>query len=340
MTRFLVTTAVAALVSTGAIASDNEAYVNQISTTGGNSANIVQNGDGNRVGTTASGKPGPAVQDGDGNVMSIIQGGGDVAGATGSFINASAGIDQIGDDNSLTIDQSGIGGSRIFEVQQNSTGGGSNTATINQTGNMRVSRVNQTNDGSGGVNTVEITQTGRQFQQSTVGDRDGFDTETQSGIDRGVFQVGADQRVTILQDGPNNLIQTVSQSGGNGNTATLNQFGSTNFIDTVTQDGGLNTTEITLDGASNGQGSFTGKAAGVGLSMATISQTGDMNDLTYSVEGSDNLFAFSQSGNGNEIRGVVDGNANQAAVAQTGNSNTSQFDQSGNNNNIGITQSN
>jgi hypothetical protein len=51
------------------------------------------------------------------------------------------------------------------------------------------------------------------------------------------------------------------------------------------------------------------------------------NTLTYTVNGSNNLFAFAQKGGGNSITGTVGSDSNQVAVLQVGNSNTTTFTQ-------------
>lgn len=114
----------------------------------GNTVVITQTGDGNAVGTgTGTG----IYQNGTNNMMTIVQENGSRAG-TMSIQNmfgipaqeGGQGLVQLGANNTLTINQMGLG-SEVRFVLQDGTG---NTATINQGLN------------SGGMNTADVTQIG------------------------------------------------------------------------------------------------------------------------------------------------------------------------------------
>ncbi len=252
----------------------------------------------------------------------------------------------------------------IGDIHQENTGTGApgdrNTITIGQHTNHRY--------GYGQSNRADIlTQigTGSALVISQIGLRNIVTYVTQTGIGGGA---GSDNSVTISQTGGDqNWVGNASQQGTQ-NTVIIAQTGMSNEIETLAQTGTRNRAEITQNGVGNqlvsliqnndgtgtslgnraildfggddnGVGDFTGAALSVALDVATVSQIGDNNLLTYEVTSDGNLFAFSQDGSGNTITGSTSGgDVNQVAIKQVGNANGAHFTQIGGGNNLAIVQ--
>ncbi|WP_353475371.1 hypothetical protein PVT71_17595 [Salipiger sp. H15] len=340
--KSLVVSAIAILAG-GAHADSNAAYLEQ--TGNGNSASVSQLGSGARAGD--NGLPGAIVQNGNGNDIAILQNNGGTAGAGGNYIHASKGIDQLGDNNTLAITQTF--GSRVFEVQQDATAALSpsadplNVVTITQTGNMAVSRVNQTYTGSGAAGTaneVSITQTGSQYQLSRVGDSNGFSNEVLFGQDRGVFQSGESNSVSIVQQAANHAVLVAKQSGTGNALDVFQGGGHGNLLASSIQSGSDNVADLYFSGGSNGQLGFSagGAAEGASVLSASLTQDGAANSVSLTVFGNENQFGFAQIGNGNTAAGTQTGDLNEIAVSQTGDLNIAVYAQLGTGNIAGIVQ--
>ncbi len=186
------------------------------------------------------------------------------AGAPGD--QTGLGIDQIGNANTLRIDQTGAN-QAVFEVQQNGGTSGtlsSNTATITQDGgySARVSNLRQTFTGGAAdaANEVTITQTG---QSSRVGNTSSGPRNDGSGAN----QTGTGNQLTITQTGNSQLVYTATQtntaSSGGSNAASITQGGGNGNqlreLSQVNTGGADNTATLTFSGNGNGAiaGTFT-----------------------------------------------------------------------------------
>ena len=329
-----------------------------------NTIDISQTGSGNRVGSENNSLPGSsytAVPSGWG--FGIIYG----------LLND--GVDQIGSKNTLEITQANPAtqyeGNIVGTVKQTSllaASAAANSATITQnapgsSGYARnvVGEVIQDNTG-GAVNDVDITQTGANYYNNN---RIVRVTQKGTGNDFDATQTGEGNLLTLAEQkgaggtgGSNNKI-AVSQTGGNDNLfGSLSQIGDNNYLSATAIGSGNqlvsvsqnnsgagtvgNSATLSFTGLNNGVGMLTGDAATVGVTLATVNQLGDNNQLSYLVTGNSNLYGFNQIGNTNSITGTVtNSNNNQVAVYQNGASNTAVFAQSGGGgNNAGITQTN
>ncbi|MEI5682698.1 MULTISPECIES: beta strand repeat-containing protein [unclassified Mesorhizobium] len=349
------TTAVGLLMGAAFAGSENEAYIDQIG--GGNSASIVQGqSNGSAVGNRAGHTTQRIRQDGadneliinqthDSNVTSPPRNQINRAGSPGD--QAGLGIDQIGNSNYLRIDQTGPN-QAVFEVQQNggtSATTSSNNATITQSGgwSARVSNLRQTFTGSAtdDANDVTITQTG---QSSRVGNTSSGPRNDGSGA----HQTGFGNDLTITQTGNSQLVYTATQtnnlSAGGANIASISQGGGNGNqlreLSQVNTGAADNIATLTFSGAGNGvtSGVFTGPALGVGVLQSRVRQTGEGNDISYVVTGSDNLFGLVQDGLGNWIVSTVDGSANQVAISQEGDGNSAKLEILGDSNLFGVAQ--
>ncbi len=358
---FFTTVAAAALFTAGAAyASDNKVFIDQVGDS--NDATIVQEGNNNSVGNTTETRNTPqgartarhiATQDGSDNDLSVNQTGNNNAfgSQTGTGFSSDAdgfglGVDQIGNGNYADVDQLS-NDNKIARVQQID----GNSLTMTQTGAIDgrgrtsnvVTTVYQENTGGSG-NTATIFQN-RTDLSNSAGGANGFNRigENQTNATRvggGIYQVGSENDVNVVQDGPGQNVLTEVAQTGFGNMADIDQLGQNNFIGTVTQDNVAigNTATLFLDGDDNGRGSFSGDAAGVGLNVGDVNQDGDDNSLSYEATGNGNLFAFNQVGDNNAITGIVTGSNNQVAVSQTTSGNNTVFNQNGSGNNLGVTQ--
>lgn len=145
----------------------------------------------------------------------------------------------------------------------------------------------------------------------------------------------------------------IGTSTGNSNEVAIKQNGGGNITD-FTQLGNGNVIGVSLLGDNNGALAFGPGAAGdlsalnpSKLTEGSIYQDSSLaspgNAVTYTVNGSNNRFAFAQIGGGNTINGSVGGVAsssnNQIAVLQVGSNNTANFTQTGTgSNNASISQ--
>ena len=367
---FLATTTALGLLSSVAYADSNETYLTQTGNL--NAATILQDGRQNRAGKPAAGA---MVQNGDNNIIFIDQTGPSSppnpkhSRSRASVGEDGNGVDQIGDNNRLQIIQvttTTNWATSVGEVQQTANGVSglevTNDVSVNQNDpdgrSSTVLRIRQTYTGDGTIagdrNLVTIDQTGgsqaigrltnsgsRGAYQNGVGNTIDVD---QAGSLNGinfVSQTGAYNIATLNQNGTSNVIFNTIQTGDN-NDANISQTGNNNLLSSLTQTGftgGLgNTASLSFSGNNNGQGTFSAQVGSLGLAEATVLQQGDDNDLSYSVIGGGNLYAFSQVGNSNTTTGTVSGDNNQMAVLQNGDSNNSSASQTGTGNRISVTQ--
>ena len=102
-----------------------------------------------------------------------------------------------------------------------------------------------------------------------------------------------------------------------------------------------NTLAVNITGNFDGgplQAAFDAPLTVVGLQPGQLSQTGNGNAMTFTVNGSGNLFAASQEGAHNVLTAMITGDSNQAAVSQAGSGNTLSFTQNGNGNRLTVIQ--
>lgn len=321
--RIACSAAVAAMLFAAPALAQSSTYMDQIGD--GNTAVINQSGTGNAVGDSDADRR--ALQNGNDNTLTIDQSDGDKVGTSGNYLQNNTGLDQAGNNNVMTIDQSAAQGQRVFVAQQV---GDDNNADVTQSANASISTLSQ----QGNNNVMTVDQYGAPFQRNSVGDPGG----SRYVQTRGAFQSGNDNVMTIDQGGGgNNDIVRASQMQ-DGNVMSLTQTGGLNRLETVSQDGLENTATIAQIGDRNGRTGFTGDAATVGVSGATVTQSGDYNMVTVTSLGDDNLFGVVQNGNNNDVAGLQDGNSNEAAILQMNSGNVVDFSQVGTGNNLAVTQ--
>ena len=230
MTRLLTTAALAALLSTSALANSNELFVDQV------------NGNNNVVGSADN----RATQDGDNNLMDVRQNGSNNWAGFDSRPNAAQGLTQVGNRHEADIDQKG-NRNQVRNLTQDK--GNRNSADIDQDGNDNtVVTARQ----AGSDNALTVDQDGNRNMVSLsrqVGD-DNTSDFTQNGNDNSIHSIQGDFNqdrglagvgvigacmgcgMTIEQRQNNNLADTVqfgaNQTGdifqnGNGNIAWTNQ---------------------------------------------------------------------------------------------------------------------
>ncbi len=343
-----------------------------------NSLAITQSGDENKVGThwnSGSNKGLGVDQNGDRNSITIDQSKNQNAVYEVQQTGAAGATSQ---QNMLTITQktdgNAYGANSVVSVNQTNTGGvaaNANTIEILQTdlhtgpgANNGIGRPNA-NGLAGGIIQegsglgVTVNQVGRHNKIFSI---DQYGTGTPSnGTTITINQSGAAGNGS---DGVDNAVRKVVQGtdvlGVSDSTVAINQYGSRNYIGLVSQTGGDgNHANLTFAGNDNGgsgnvgnngtAGSFT--ALGVANSLATsgglseseVIQTGAGNNISYTVTGNENLFAFSQIGSGNTIDGTVGdtsaSSSNEVAILQNSSGNTASFSQTGaGSNNLAIHQ--
>lgn len=258
-----------------------------------------------------------ALQQGDNNHLEVWQNG------TGNVVNE---ITMLGSNNGLPPDGNGSyrrvgvlidqgGTNNLVEVSyiegSNNTGpaGGSNTY-------RNVHRIDQSGTGNGQLASVARTwgSEGNRIWVFQTGNTNNFD------IEQGTNSASTQNFVTVDQT-------------GNDNAVWVRQFGS------------YNTAALSFVGDRNGNGAFSSGFDDNGLTQGQVIQDNDgvmTNSITYSVLGSDNLFAFKQDGTNNLINGTVGdlsaSDGNQVAVLQVGNNNVADFSQVGGSNSLSVSQ--
>jgi len=235
--------------------------------------------------------------------------------ATGGALPGQAGINitQFGSDN--TVSEASIEGSR----NRSWTTGAA--LSIRQVGlnNGNTASLARMKDSDG--NFIHITQNG---------------DENQFDMQQGLSAASTGNEMTLDQTGNRNTSTGVQ--GGDYNEMVLTQLGDDNGLE-VNQLGSTNYASVLIDGNSNGTPQLlTGKAALTGLISGVITQAGNGNEVSLSIDGDNNAFGFQQTGDDNDITGSQVGNGNQAGVSQTSSLNVASFVQNGSFNVVGITQ--
>ena len=348
-------TALGALLSTGVLAENNTAVIDQGAVTGGdyNSTLIVQSGNSNVVGTDDE----PLTQDGDYNTTNINQTSSTAAPSTHGrnrnevgVHNDSSGVDQIGDRNELNIVQSTTTTNFpnvVFEVRQTGDEEAAeltNLADITQNagaGNSMVGEVHQTNSGDGMSQTLANRLTIVQTGSHSIGRHSNV---AQTG---GVYQDGTSNTATIDQTGygSGQKIYKVIQDG-TGNFADIDMSGAGNRLQLLDQDG-TNDAVINISGTNNGHGgnsdyagTLRNASALADVQASSIIQGGNGNEVNLNISGNTNQFGITQDGTDNNAANViVSGVNNSLGVRQYGTGN--DFDLStiaGNDNVLGLNQ--
>lgn len=269
------------------------------------------------------------LQQGDNNILSLNQEAG-----SGNVISL---VQQIGNGNGGSVQNTAAGQHTGTWIQQYGSNNQIDNSTIigdNNSGlNDQTHYIRQRGNDNGHIASTAITKgsNGNGIHVESWGDRNNFD------VRQGLNTASTGNDATVMQTGDDNW-------------ARATQYGSYNQL-AVIQNGDHNSSTTLFDGDGNGSGSFTGGPA-AGLTNANLVQgqvfqdsgsalTG--NSLTYTVYGSNNLFAFAQLGSDNTVSGkvgtgAVDSNGNQVAVLQTGDGNNSTFTQNGGGNNLAVSQ--
>lgn len=281
-------------------------------------------------------------------------------------------LDQNGNDNSASIDQSLGSNNKAGASSQKVTQNGNwNTISIDQSGsNNSIGLGANTDSGLGVTQTRASTTSTKNSNKMTLtqtSDNNQIGSAVQSSSAQGF------NTLTISQGGTgDNAVGSVyqRQSSSVTNIATITQNGHNNTLDRVSQDarvgGGYNPNEITvtMDGSNNGGDVFTGGGAaeasgamssnliqGIDLGVKGnkiditvagtsnefgVSQYGTLNKatgITFGAGSADNELGIFQSGLANEVAlGSIDGADNRLGVRQAGSYNTVSLVVNGNEN--------
>ena len=236
-------------------------------------------------------------------------------------------VNQTGAEQKATVDQTGnLNVSTVDQyAEASSYGPGKQTATVTQVGTSNLADVDQNQTGGGGKteNTALVDQNGTNNKA--------YQTENAPSSNSG-------QHVTAIQDGIDNLSTQTINGGytdnflvdqkGTANTATQTGTGVTHNTAKIYQDGTDNTATQTLAGSNNGY--YGGIYAGERI---LIDQFGERNIATQVFTGYGSSHGNSadiqqigddntatQNGDGRNIYAdfVQDGNDNNASSIQTG----------------------
>lgn len=341
-------TGLVALMSGAATAQSNEAHIVQDGND--NTAIITQGGELNRAGHVGykTYPSDPILQNGDDNVLTINQvGSSNDAGVSRVHSDYSgSGIDQLGNQNSLTIDQL-TNGSKVHQVLQAASSAATtptNVLSITQSSHAttalisnRVNSVVQLHTGHIGVNSASIVQhTVGTVNGQIIGD--GSQTSNSSRF--GVMQIGAANTITaeqgngasnrivyllqngltntlsVTQAGTQNVVGDINDNPGNPatgiqqigdlNQASVTQTGDQNNVRTVYQHGDGNVATLNVTGNSNGAADFTLGFEDLGLTQGVVIQSGE----------------GALEGNGNDLSYTVVGSSNLFAFSQLGSDNS------------------
>ncbi|WP_322865058.1 hypothetical protein U5922_001925 [Aquicoccus sp. G2-2] len=307
---------------------------------------VLQQGNTNQALVTRSGETGSIVHkivmDGNSNVLVIDQGKGGTGGGSNTVTLAKI----VGSGNgttNTTADYRGAypGVAGVLVVQKDSPGWQiTGTAIGNMVQEASIEGDDNQSSGIWGGNAVSVEQYG-----------------SYNGLTSSVARmIGSDgNKIAVVQTGDSNNFSVYqgTVTTDTGNVALVDQVGIGNDV-TIDQNGSYNSTTANFTGDGNGVGPMTGVAkdlvdldTGDELFQGNIFQDSSSaasgNTISYTVVGSDNLFAFAQIGAANTITGSVGtsgaSSGNQVAVLQNGSGNNSTFTQNGGgNNNLAVKQ--
>ncbi|WP_108818140.1 curlin [Pseudovibrio sp. Alg231-02] len=309
------------------IGDSNDAIVVQTNTAGGgNTATVLQTGSNNIAGnnrTANTNHHGQMVQNGASNTLSVNQDNNQMV----------KNVTQSGDQNTASILQRANGSPsdrtpdhRVWGVSQTGQAGAvalQNSLTIDQRGDTNVvARVTQENTNAvGGVNTASIRQRG-ELNGANIDDVPPDPTGTGTPVVEGpshgakLIQVGSANDTSALQNGSRNNFWLESRGVGN-------------MVDLV-QDAGSNQsyTKSVIEGDMNDAGyRQTGDMQDIDVSlngsnfMIRARQAGDSNTVDYVGAGTNGKVSIQQSGAGNAFSGYSWGDRQYIAVKQSGDNN-------------------
>lgn len=245
-------------------------------------------------------------------------------------------LDQAGDRNTASIDQSAASSSAVGSSASKAAtqSGDDNALSIEQIGNRNTVAAGGTGNDvarqSNNDNAATILQDGedndiRQLRQTGV--RDFQDTTTDDV-----------NTATATQTGNGNSIQNLQQRyeiavGTAANSLVLSQTGNDNLVKQAFQYGAGNSLNAAFDGDRNGATPLSGvsllpappgvPSSAAGRHSSYLIQDGLDNDIKLDVDANDTAFGFYQLGEGNSVNTVaITGDFNSMGVRQEGNENT------------------
>ena len=276
-----------------AYADENEAYLSQSGSTGGNAAGINQSG---AVGALAGRSTKSMQQNGSSNSLKITQSGTGNRIANAFRDNNGTQVEygellQSGASNAITLTQSGEGNSANEIIQRSGTSG--NTLTLTQSGSRNaIEKISQESTSANNEdqpgNTATITMSGSDNEVALVYQK----SQTQVGNYALTSTVGNTATIDIRGTG---------NGGGDFGTSfaavtTANEFrqvGRENTM-TVSISGGTNQVGVKQEGGGNSVGTLSINGSGNQLG---VRQYGTGNDLDFkTLNGSDNEIGISQIG--------------------------------------------
>ncbi|MCA0922094.1 hypothetical protein [Pseudooceanicola nanhaiensis] len=265
----------------------------------------------------------------------------------GWYNDPASGVTQRGDENALTILQSGDGnyagarpGLDFGSILQD---GALNTLEITQFGDGNVAMV--VDQSSGALSSLlpgTATTNSATLEQSS-------DSNVVRHISQSYVNApGAiKNEMEITQTGGDTNRINLARQNGHTNDMVLTQDGTLNRIATARQTGSLNVMTATIMGSENGLGSLAGFAAVTGAVSSTLVQEGIGNQMELTINGrpsipvpDENQFGISQFGNYNTVNAVnLDSKRANVGIYQNGDENEVQLSAiQGNDNTVGIIQ--
>ncbi|WP_412504379.1 hypothetical protein [Roseovarius sp. SYSU LYC5161] len=326
----------------------------QLSGQAAQTADITQEGDGNRIAlidqftnSVAQGQPNQitVVMRGVRNGTNPLTGYADVPGITSSGLIQEAGTQDergnghfmnlliIGDGNDFGVRQAG----RMNSVGFITVSGDDNQFGLRQDGtenDIALAPIEGDDNTIGvdqlGTNTALIDlDTRRPSRPASLSDRNQI-LVTQVGTNTAELAISGDDNDFTVQQGFDGGL-------GGDNMAEITVVGHAN-LGRVSQRGS-NFFELDIQGSDNNNaGGFTGAVASPVLVPGDFRQTGTENFSIISVTGDANHFATLQDGSRNAVIASVNGNGNQFSVSQDGNGNIADIRQTGTGNTATVRQ--
>ncbi len=230
--------------------------------------------------------------------------------------------------NSSIVTQTGD--SQQATVTQTLSGTGTNTSNVTQTSSADVQTADVTQNGVGNVSTISQLSSNpasgftnaATIQQ--VGDYNiGNLSSNGYGIVMGAYQT-SNRNVSAQFATGGALNGSVTQNGGDGNTASQTFTSTFNDQASITQSGSSN----------NAIQSITGGQAGItpGNNVTAIQEGGNLNLSTQLIYGYSNTARVHETGSQNHAQQTITGNSNSAEFETEGDFNTAFMTQTGNGN--------
>ena len=320
----------------------------QLSGQAAQTADITQEGDGNRIAlidqftnSVAQGQPNQitVVMRGVRNGTGVLTGYADVPGIISSGLIQEAGTqDERGNGHFMNLLITGDGND--FGIRQagrmNSVGFITVSGDDNQLGLRQDGTENDISLApiAGNDNIIGVDQLGTNIAEidlDTLGNLPAGERSDRNQIL--VTQFGANEAAVTVEGDENDFTIDQSFDGalGGDNMADVLLSGNNNLGRLVQR--GENVFDLDVFGSDNNSvGGFDGVAANGGLTPGEFTQIGMGNTADISVAGDGNRFASSQAGTSNAVSATVDGADNQFSISQTGSNNINELIQSGNGN--------